>query len=193
MPSDGNCTGTGGHFDPYHAGATSSSPSTYKCDPTQSTLCELGDLSGKHGNINSTSITSGSTYSAEYLDTFLSIMPGDTAFFGNLSIVVHRQADNARLKCGNFTMVQGNSTNGSSSSSNGTITSTSNNTYTWSSGSIYPTSAVTTDGGQTWSQGTSVSSTPYPTMVYTGQAHMLQSKWILGVTGVVTMMLAAIL
>lgn len=114
MPSDGNCSGTGAHLDPSNAGANSATPATYKCNPANPATCEVGDLAGKHGNINST--IQGNAYSAQYLDTFLSTTPGNAAFFGDLSIVVHRQIDSARLNCGNFTLV------GSSTGTNSTTT-----------------------------------------------------------------------
>jgi hypothetical protein len=49
VPSDGNCTGTRAHHDPYIRGE---SP---PCDPTKPQTCQVGDLSGKHGTINGTS------------------------------------------------------------------------------------------------------------------------------------------
>ncbi len=45
VPSDGNCTGTLAHLDPFVRGETP------PCDPTQPQTCQVGDLSGKHGNI----------------------------------------------------------------------------------------------------------------------------------------------
>jgi hypothetical protein len=47
VPADGNCSGTLGHLDPFVRGE---SP---PCDPTQPQTCQVGDLSGKHGNITS--------------------------------------------------------------------------------------------------------------------------------------------
>lgn len=65
-------------------------------------MCQLGDLSGKHGpiTVNATS----PTFATAYQDDFLSTNMEDVAFFANLSIVVHRKKDNYRLNCGNFTM-----------------------------------------------------------------------------------------
>jgi Cu/Zn superoxide dismutase len=60
VPGDGNCTATGGHFDPYEA----ASQKDYKCDPKKPTLCEIGDLSGKQGAIT----TSNGEFSAKYVD-----------------------------------------------------------------------------------------------------------------------------
>lgn len=45
VPSDGNCTGTGAHLDPYKRGEVPI------CDAGKPETCQVGDLSGKHGNI----------------------------------------------------------------------------------------------------------------------------------------------
>ena len=45
VPADGNCTATLGHLDPFIRGEIP------PCDPTQPETCQVGDLSGKHGNI----------------------------------------------------------------------------------------------------------------------------------------------
>ena len=45
VPADGNCTGTKAHLDPYIRGEKP------PCDPTMPQMCQVGDLSGKHGNI----------------------------------------------------------------------------------------------------------------------------------------------
>lgn len=45
VPTDGNCTGTKAHLDPYIRGQK------IPCDPEDPASCEVGDLSGKHGNI----------------------------------------------------------------------------------------------------------------------------------------------
>ncbi|KAJ1954561.1 Superoxide dismutase, partial [Dipsacomyces acuminosporus] len=49
VPANGNCTATGGHFDPYNINVGAK---PYKCDPKNpAKTCELGDLAGRHGNI----------------------------------------------------------------------------------------------------------------------------------------------
>jgi hypothetical protein len=45
VPSDGNCTGTGAHLDPYKRGEAP------PCDATKPETCQTGDLSGKYGNL----------------------------------------------------------------------------------------------------------------------------------------------
>lgn len=94
VPEDGNCTATLGHLDPYHR------LETPPCNSTEPATCQLGDLSGKHGEIVVVAGTN-QTWLAEYIDYFLSTDPGSNAFFGNLSIVVH-SANSTRLNCGNF-------------------------------------------------------------------------------------------
>lgn len=96
VPSDGNCNATGEHFDPYHVGAS------HKCVANESSMCQLGDLSGKHGAIGVNE--SSPTFATAYQDVFLSTNVGDIAFFANLSIVIHRKRDSYRLNCGNFSL-----------------------------------------------------------------------------------------
>jgi hypothetical protein len=45
VPSDGNCSGTGAHLDPYKRGEVP------KCDAGEPGSCQTGDLSGKYGEI----------------------------------------------------------------------------------------------------------------------------------------------
>ncbi|KAA6410836.1 MAG: Cu [Lasallia pustulata] len=45
VPTNGSCAGTLAHLDPYIRGDIP------PCDPTQPETCQVGDLSGKHGNI----------------------------------------------------------------------------------------------------------------------------------------------
>ena len=47
VPSSGNCTATLAHLDPYIRGEAP------PCDPNDPASCQVGDLSGKHGNITS--------------------------------------------------------------------------------------------------------------------------------------------
>ena len=45
VPSNGNCTATLGHLDPFIRGEIP------PCDSTQPATCQVGDLTGKHGNV----------------------------------------------------------------------------------------------------------------------------------------------
>ena len=45
VPADGNCTATAAHLDPYIRGEIP------PCDNTQPETCQVGDLTGKHGNV----------------------------------------------------------------------------------------------------------------------------------------------
>ncbi|KAI1576404.1 SodC Cu Zn superoxide dismutase [Pyrenophora tritici-repentis] len=92
VPTDGNCTGTGAHLDPYNRGDTP------PCDASKPETCEPGDLAGKHGKVTK------AQYSTEYVDMYLATNPADRSFFGNLSIVVHLP-NKTRIGCANFTMV----------------------------------------------------------------------------------------
>jgi len=89
VPADGNCTEASSHLDPYGAGAE------IKCDKSAPETCEVGDLSGKYGAIES------SPYHASYHDLYAATKEGDEAFFGDLSFVLH-YANSTRLACANF-------------------------------------------------------------------------------------------
>ncbi|QWW23985.1 hypothetical protein CA7LBN_002819 [Candidozyma auris] len=86
VPSDGNCTGTKAHFNPYHG---------YEKAPTPAEL-EVGDLSGRHGEIHAQS------FQTSYIDPYLSLNPDNKAFFANLSVVVHLH-NTSRIACANIT------------------------------------------------------------------------------------------
>lgn len=89
VPSDGNCTGTGAHLNPYGGVPASKTPQGK----------EVGDLAGRHGNL-----TTGDNH-LEYADSYISLNPEDKAYFGGLSVVVHDR-DNKRLTCANITLVE---------------------------------------------------------------------------------------
>ncbi|KAJ1899666.1 Superoxide dismutase [Kickxella alabastrina] len=96
VPSDGNCTGTGGHLDPFEI--KSKAGTSYKCDKTKAqSTCELGDLAGMFGNM-----TAGANgkFSLRVSDSILTFS-GSNAILGH-SIVIHGP-DNARLACANIT------------------------------------------------------------------------------------------
>ncbi|KAL9130598.1 MAG: hypothetical protein Q9217_001258 [Psora testacea] len=102
VPASGNCTATLAHLDPYIRGEQP------PCDPTHPETCQVGDLSGKHGNITT------SPFQTSYLDLYSATKQGLGAFLGNRSIVVHT-SNATRLTCANFVL-----TSGSSNSSNTT-------------------------------------------------------------------------
>ncbi|KAL8895595.1 MAG: hypothetical protein Q9192_003544 [Flavoplaca navasiana] len=110
VPSNGNCTATLAHLDPYIRGEQP------PCDPTHPETCQSGDLSGKHGNVT------GDPFNTAYLDLYLSTHEGPASFFGNRSIVFHT-SNATRLTCANFTLTSGDSTgsNGTSPGGNGTV------------------------------------------------------------------------
>ncbi|KAF2639822.1 cu-Zn superoxide dismutase [Massarina eburnea CBS 473.64] len=105
VPSDGNCTATGAHLDPFKAGE---SPA---CDASKPDTCQTGDLSGKHGNITSES------FSATYGDLYLATLPTDPSYFGSLSIVVHT-SNKTRISCANF-VAKGNTAPGTTAAPSG--------------------------------------------------------------------------
>ncbi|KAE8152752.1 Cu,Zn superoxide dismutase-like protein [Aspergillus avenaceus] len=89
VPSDGNCTATLDHFDPFNRGE---SP---PCDANEPHTCQLGDLSGKHGKITQEPFTK------EYIDPFVSLATDSVQFFGTKSIVLHF-GNKTRITCANF-------------------------------------------------------------------------------------------
>lgn len=120
VPDDGNCTSTLGHLDPFVRGEVSNSlllfavqqltVQTPICDATLPQTCQVGDLSGKHGKIES------DPFVATYSDDFASTLPGIGAFFGNRSFVVHF-ANKTRISCANFVMADVTSTTSNCTSS----------------------------------------------------------------------------
>ncbi|KAJ2727196.1 hypothetical protein GGI07_000080 [Coemansia sp. Benny D115] len=96
VPSNGNCTATGGHLDPF--GVKTKAGANYKCDVTKAqSTCELGDLAGMFGNM--TADASGN-YEKRISDSILDFT-GSNSILGH-SIVIHGP-DNARLACANIT------------------------------------------------------------------------------------------
>lgn len=86
VPTDGNCTGTLKHLNPYNGSETASAAEDK----------EVGDLSGKHGEID------GQELQTTYIDPYLSLNKDDPAYFGNLSVVVHLH-NTTRIACANIT------------------------------------------------------------------------------------------
>ncbi|KAK0896561.1 Cell surface superoxide dismutase [Cu-Zn] 4 [Friedmanniomyces endolithicus] len=108
IDSSGNCSTAGSHLDPYNV------TEAFVCDPANPQMCQVGDMSGKHGGI-----ANGTNYTVGYVDQYLSTQPGTPAFFGNRSIVVHF-ANKTILTCANFTISsQSSSGAGGSGSGNG--------------------------------------------------------------------------
>ncbi|KAG5936225.1 hypothetical protein E4U53_000262 [Claviceps sorghi] len=107
----GNCTAAGAHLDPTNRGEQP------PCDAGKLPSCQVGDLSGKYGRINSDPFT------AEYVDKFLSLKEDDPAFFGNRSFVIHL-ANTTRVACADF--VRGGTSFPGASPAGGGSNSTSN-------------------------------------------------------------------
>lgn len=73
---DGDCKTTSTHLNPYAAPAD--------CDSVpDDSYCQVGDLSGKHGWINS------SCFETSYVDPYLSLNPANKGYPGNLGINLH--------------------------------------------------------------------------------------------------------
>ncbi|KAI4729370.1 hypothetical protein E4T49_02850 [Aureobasidium sp. EXF-10728] len=148
VPADGNCTATGAHVDPFVRGEAP------PCDASSPATCQVGDLSGKHGK------PTNMTFSATYVDQYVSTIPGDGAFMGNRSIVIHF-ANKTRIACANF-MDYTNGTAGAnvSTSTNGSSVASGSSTHSSSSqtGSATGSSGSKTSGSKTSGAASSTSS-----------------------------------
>lgn len=118
VPANGNCTAAAAHLDPYVRGEAP------PCDSTHPETCQVGDLSGKHGNITTSNVN------INYLDLYVSTKSGSNASLGGLALVVHNTFTQ-RLTCANFLPV-------SSSTSNSTSTGTGSGTGSTSTSTVKP-------------------------------------------------------
>ncbi|KAI4804957.1 hypothetical protein E4T44_06472 [Aureobasidium sp. EXF-8845] len=141
VPADGNCTATGAHVDPFVRGEAP------PCDASAPATCQVGDLSGKHGK------PTNETFSATYVDKYVSTIPGDGSFMGNRSIVIHF-ANKTRIACANF-IDYTNGTAGANSTSTGSSSASGSST---ASSSKTSGSATSTSGSKTSSSASSSSS-----------------------------------
>ncbi|KAH9838140.1 Cell surface superoxide dismutase [Teratosphaeria destructans] len=155
VPSNGNCTATMGHLDPTDRGEY------YPCNAAAPDTCQVGDLSGKHGNITA------SPFKSNYTDQFLSTNLNSSAFFGDLSVVIHTE-NTTRITCANFTLVE--------SSNSANASSTSNTT----SPTGAATGTATASGGRTSMTGTATSAT---SSTYTAAATQLAGYGVVGLIG----------
>jgi hypothetical protein len=77
---------TGGHFNPLNV------PANTPCTPTSPNLCEVGDLSGKNGDLANQATVSWTKY-----DSYLPLS-GTNSIIGR-SVVIHKAADASRWVC----------------------------------------------------------------------------------------------
>ncbi|KAG0269469.1 hypothetical protein DFQ27_003381 [Actinomortierella ambigua] len=101
-----NCTATGGHQNP-----TKVNYNTAPCDPKNLASCEVGDLAGKHGNLNGTA--DGKVASFSYIDTQITF-DGDNSIVGR-SVVIHNNV--TRIACADI--VTGAATGGNNTTGGG--------------------------------------------------------------------------
>ncbi|KAJ2548512.1 hypothetical protein EV175_004801 [Coemansia sp. RSA 1933] len=95
VPTNGNCTATGGHFNPNNVDTTASK---YKCDPSNiKATCELGDLSGIFGSMVG---DDSGNFNGKYDATLLTFSGQDSIL--DRSVVIHNAAGD-RIACGNIT------------------------------------------------------------------------------------------
>lgn len=166
MPADGNCTKTLAHLDPYKRGQAT------PCDKANLQTCEVGDLSGKHGAMNSPA------HNAKFLELYASTQEGIGAFFGNRSVVIH-YANSTRITCANFVAEsEGSYPSDVSEAPYPTVSSTPNNTYPNSTIATYTATPAPTGGDDS----TPAPPAPTPTQVDGSGASrvMLGSGAVLG-------------
>ncbi|CUM46195.1 uncharacterized protein AC631_00010 [Debaryomyces fabryi] len=102
VPSDGNCTGTKLHLNPYNGNPNATEPSEL----------EVGDLSGRHGAVQGTSIDES------FVDQYISLNENNKAFIGGLSVTIHYK-NTSRLACANITEESSTTTPVATASENG--------------------------------------------------------------------------
>ncbi|GMG30482.1 unnamed protein product [Ambrosiozyma monospora] len=89
ISDDGDCESAGTHLNPFNAPRD-------ECDTLDNNAyCQVGDLSGKHGWINTT------CFQATYYDPYLSLNPDNKAYVIGRSVVLH-YADMTKISCGNI-------------------------------------------------------------------------------------------
>lgn len=115
VPSNGSCAATLAHFNP-------NGGSTACANQTDTSYCELGDLSGKWGKIKDT------TFDVTYIEPFLSLNPSNPYYFadGKRSITIH-YANTTRIACANITLTNKGTSNSSNNTSSSASVSTASN------------------------------------------------------------------
>lgn len=80
------------HFNPFNAPLAKD----IACDSFDNdSKCQVGDLSGKHGLINTT------CFETYYYDPYISLDPSHPSFIGGKSLVLHLE-DSSKLACANI-------------------------------------------------------------------------------------------
>lgn len=86
------CEAAGMHFNPFNAPLAKD----IACDSFDNdSKCQVGDLSGKHGLINTT------CFETYYYDPYISLDPSHPSFIGGKSLVLHLE-DSSKLACANI-------------------------------------------------------------------------------------------
>ncbi|KAK6530163.1 hypothetical protein TWF694_003530 [Orbilia ellipsospora] len=122
-----NCTATGAHLDPYLRN------DTVACDSTAPQTCQVGDLSGKHGDLPAEAALD-TPYCTSYTDDFLSLDASNKAFIGNARSIVVHNINKVRLACGDLTMVSGSASVAGAGSSTPSTSPTTSSTPAVSTG-----------------------------------------------------------
>lgn len=91
MDMSNACESAGLHFNPFDAPLSIESACKLFSNDAR---CQVGDLSGKHGLINTT------CFETYYYDPYISLDPQNPAYIGGKSLVVHFE-NNTKLACAN--------------------------------------------------------------------------------------------
>ncbi|KAK7930129.1 hypothetical protein WMY93_006524 [Mugilogobius chulae] len=99
--SDGRCTTTGGHWNPYTVNTQDATYANF-CSSASPLSCEVGDLAGKHTTVN-LGVKAGGVEAKYFFTDVTAWVPGIVG----RSVVIH-QAEKAgpRIACANITAVQ---------------------------------------------------------------------------------------
>ncbi|CUA66568.1 hypothetical protein RSOLAG22IIIB_00008 [Rhizoctonia solani] len=149
IPSSGNCTQAFGHHDPLNV------TESIVCDPAFPQFCQIGDLSGKHGELNGTSDGKIATFG--YSDAYLRFFPQTHSLLGR-SIVIH-SSNGTRLACGNIT----SDLDGTADAARNPTFKSSNFTRDYpTSGPLRPLQFVIPFNGATMTDPAIIETLPYP-------------------------------
>lgn len=96
VPASGDCNDVGQHFNPFSA------PPTCE-DQRDDSYCQVGDLSGKHGWIDTT------CFETKYYDPYLSLNPASPSYIVGKSVVFHF-ANLTKFACANIELASSSRT-----------------------------------------------------------------------------------
>ncbi|KAJ1904691.1 Superoxide dismutase [Tieghemiomyces parasiticus] len=94
VPADGDCSKTGGLFDPYGA---YTNPRTYRCKPGAPAKCAIGDLTGRSGEVLKGNRMHGNAVVSDF-----DVISSDGPFYFRGRSVVLFNSHQRLVACGNI-------------------------------------------------------------------------------------------